>query len=707
MVAPFSTLLGKLRNRAISGASAPIKREKMSRKKSKGGGGPPRGPPTPPDPGRNGGRSSSGPPPRSETNEAKGGKRKRRSPTGETPEGKADRRDSPVNAAAASDTAGPSSGSGVPRPAAGGSGASPSQGGVLPSPGGSPSASEPGWVPPGLWDPSGRRPRETSLSASPSRDPASRLAPAATRPVQPDHKTAVRPETRPSPGRASPSSPHPRPGALRVAGELGSLDPRARGVNDPLPDPSTGASPSSARPPHGALGPAGAREAEVTDREMREYALSVFANPSSDPWTKVTGSKKGKGKGKGKSSGRPQAGSCRPQATSSPRRMVGPRVSELEPPPSSAPTATYGPLTPAVRPGPEPSTSSDSQEVVFLSPEGSDHRPIKKEVDSSIDLGSVDGDDAEDLEEAEIARLLDDSANRMDADDEDEDGMPALGDDVLRQVEAIQLQEMSGVDGDQPPPKRQATYAAVASAAGSAPLRAHGVLTIHSGWETRRPLSRNFFDAFISRISQLGLGGAHDGGVLNDVLWTTFTDGRGLIAVNSEEALHRIQRWINNHPDNATRGYRAWRRDEFHPGHLVTCHLPGPLRAWEFSRATLMAEIMRRNSLPGRITSLSLTVNKKRTGKILRFFADKTLKEELFRRNAQNNGQGVPLRASWWMIRCVPARERRSPSDEANPTPGGSGTNQASGSGGQTQAKDPRKGGSGANQKRPPKGPSA
>ena len=314
----------------------------------------------------------------------------------------------------------------------------------------------------------------------------------------------------------------------------------------------------------------------MSDREMREYALSVFANPPSDPWTKVSGSRKGKGKGKGKSSGRPPAGSCRPQATSSPRRVAGPRVSELEPPPSSAQTASYGPSTPTVRSGPKPSTSSGSPEVVILSPEGSDHRPIKKEVDSSIDLGSVDGDEVEDLEEAEIARLLDESVNRMDADDENEDGMPALADDVLRRVEDIQLNEMAGVEGDQPPPKRQATYAAVASAAGSAPLRAHGVLTIHSGWETRQALSRTFFDAFVSRISQLGLGGDHAGGVLNDVLWTTFTDGRGLIAVNSEEALHRIQRWINTHPDNATRGYRAWRRDEFYPGHLVTCHLTGP-----------------------------------------------------------------------------------------------------------------------------------
>ena len=328
-------------------------------------------------------------------------------------------------------------------------------------------------------------------------------------------------------------------------------------------------------------------------------------------------------------------------------------------------------------------------------------------MDSSIDLRSVDEDDAADLEETGIAHLLDDPVNHMDTDDERDGGMSPLGEDVLRNVEAIQLDKIARVEADQPPSKRQATYAAVASAAGSAPLWAHGVLTIHSGWETRQALLRQFFDAFVSRISLLGMGGDQAGGLLNDVLWTTFTDGRGLMPVNSEEALCRIQGWINNYPHNANRGYHAWRRDEFHPGHLVTYHLPGPLRAWDVSRATLMAEIMRRNNLPGRITSLSLTINKKRTGKILRFFADKTLKEELLRRHAQNHGQGVPLRASWWVIRCIPTRERRQTSDEANPTPGGSGANQASRSRGQTRAKDPRLGSSGANQKRPPKGPSA
>ena len=202
-----------------------------------------------------------------------GGKRKRRSPTGDTPEGKADRRDSPGNQAAAPDTAGPSIWVRGPS-----TGRRWSAEWVLsrrcsPVAWGSPSASEPGWVPPGLWDPSGRRPRAVSLSASPASDSsASRSALEAARPVHSDHKTAARLETHPSPGRSIPSSPHPQSGALRCVGELGSIDPRARGVTDPLPDPRTGASPSSARPPCGgswACRSAGGRSVGPGDARVR------------------------------------------------------------------------------------------------------------------------------------------------------------------------------------------------------------------------------------------------------------------------------------------------------------------------------------------------------------------------------------------------------------------------------------------------------
>ena len=256
---------------------------------------------SPPVPGKFGGREASGPPPRSETRRPSGGKRKRRSPTGVTPEGKADRLDSSECAAAVSDTAGSPSGSGVPRPVASGSRSSSSRSGVPPLPGGSPLASEPGWSLPGLWDPSGHRPRAASLSAGPVTDSASCRALEAPRPVHLDLETAARPETRPSPGRLTPSSPHPRSGALRLVGEIGSIDPRARGLDDPLLDPRSGSSPSSSHPPRGALGLVGEREEEAKVREaIRDYA-HLFSEPSSSgSWTTVTGSRKGKGKGKGK-----------------------------------------------------------------------------------------------------------------------------------------------------------------------------------------------------------------------------------------------------------------------------------------------------------------------------------------------------------------------------------------------------------------------
>ena len=241
-----------------------------------------------------------------------------------------------------------------------------------------------------------------------------------------------------------------------------------------------------------------------------------------------------------------------------------------KPGPSRSPvkTANFGRPSPAARSSSHPSTPALSQEVFILSPEGLDPWPIKREVDSLVDLGSADEDNALDLKEAEINRLLkDDIIDRMEADNERDNGMSPLGEDDLRHVEAIQLGKADGVeDGEQPPPKRKATYAAVASATGAAPLRAFGVLIVHSGWDNRQPLSRRFFDSFVSRISLLCMEGDQAGGILNDVLWSTWMDGRGLIAVNSEEALHRIQRWINEHPDNANRSYSAWEGMSSIPG---------------------------------------------------------------------------------------------------------------------------------------------
>ena len=293
----------------------------MSGSDGKGGGRPPEEPPPPPVPGKFGGRKASGPPPRSETRRPAGGKRKRRSPTGVTPEGKAGRRDSPDCAAAAPETAGSTFGSGVPRPAASGSRSSSSRGGALPSPGGSPSASEPGWSLPGLWDPSGRCPRVASLSASPATDSASRPATVATRPVHSDQKTAARPETRPSPGRLTPSSPHPRSGALRLVGEIGSIDPRARGLDDPLPDPRSGSSPSSSHPPSGALGLVGEREDEETDREkmMRETDSLFSTSSTSDSRAPALGLGGYEEEGKSKTSAWRLDHPCRPPFSSSPR----------------------------------------------------------------------------------------------------------------------------------------------------------------------------------------------------------------------------------------------------------------------------------------------------------------------------------------------------------------------------------------------------
>ena len=138
------------RNYRISAASDPDSIRKMGGKSGKGGGRPPKGPPAPSVLGTNGGQISSSPPPRSETNKTSGGKRKRQSPTGVTPEGKADRRGLFPSCAAVSETAGSPSGSGVPRPAIRGSRSPSSLGSVLPSPGGSPPVSEPGWRPPSL-----------------------------------------------------------------------------------------------------------------------------------------------------------------------------------------------------------------------------------------------------------------------------------------------------------------------------------------------------------------------------------------------------------------------------------------------------------------------------------------------------------------------------------------------------------------------------
>ena len=131
------------------------------------------------------------------------------------------------------------------------------------------------------------------------------------------------------------------------------------------------------------------------------------------------------------------------------------------------------------------------------------------------------------------------------------------------------------------------------------------------------------------------------------ILWRSWKDGRGLIAVEDKETSDAVCKLIGQIQIQKT-SFRAWHRGEFGEGRLVTCHLEG--NVWkDYTKDTLMDLLLKQNKLPGRYTGAIITATD--CGRLLKFFADKDLWEELLARRQSSSHSRLLLKLAWNQIR--------------------------------------------------------
>ena len=122
-------------------------------------------------------------------------------------------------------------------------------------------------------------------------------------------------------------------------------------------------------------------------------------------------------------------------------------------------------------------------------------------------------------------------------------------------------------------------------------------------------------------------------------LWKRWKDGRGLICVKDEETSEFMCKLINETKIKGNE-FRAWHRGEFGEGRLVTAFLNGPA----FQRTSgedIVKLVFKQNKLPGRSTGV---LTKDSTdGRLLRFFADKTLWEHLLSLRTSKTNRKIKL----------------------------------------------------------------
>ena len=131
------------------------------------------------------------------------------------------------------------------------------------------------------------------------------------------------------------------------------------------------------------------------------------------------------------------------------------------------------------------------------------------------------------------------------------------------------------------------------------------------------------------------------------VLWHSWSEGRGLVAVANKETSDLFCQEIDK---VSWRGmtFRAWHRQEFSEGRLVTGHLMGTATQ-RFKGDQIMRILFSQNKLQGQHKGVKVSMTTQ--GTLIRFFADPELWEDLLRRRPNQEGNRVDLTMAWVTVR--------------------------------------------------------
>ena len=178
---------------------------------------------------------------------------------------------------------------------------------------------------------------------------------------------------------------------------------------------------------------------------------------------------------------------------------------------------------------------------------------------------------------------------------------------------SMKLGEDDTEGSDEPPQKK--TWASVAKPK----VQAFEVLYVHQGTQERAPIPKETFTKLYGRINCTILEKVLEGHLVPDeILWRSWKDGRGLIAVKDKETSDFICETVGKIQVGG-HNFRAWHRGEFSRGRLATGYLDDNTFK-SYSKENLLIILMRQNKLPGNNMGAILTT--KDSGRLFQVFCD-------------------------------------------------------------------------------------
>ena len=235
--------------------------------------------------------------------------------------------------------------------------------------------------------------------------------------------------------------------------------------------------------------------------------------------------------------------------------------------------------------------------------------------------------------------------------------------------EQLRRQSDPTAELDEPPTKKSKSFADAAKQ-----KRAFEILYVHKGDKERAAIEKDTFYKLMDKLQGQALDKVLEGETFpNNILWYSWSKGRGLVAVEDKETSDHLIKELSV-LKLGKQVFRAWHRDQTSEGKLVSIWLAGNGTA-RFKAEQITKALLKQNNLTGQVTGEKFT-NVGKGGRLLIFFADKTLWNNLLARNTSATGGKVVLKLGTFRVvaqlsRSVPTVEALSLADEAAGTSSG------------------------------------
>lgn len=208
--------------------------------------------------------------------------------------------------------------------------------------------------------------------------------------------------------------------------------------------------------------------------------------------------------------------------------------------------------------------------------------------------------------------------------------------------------EVDGDDNGEPPAKK--SYAEAAK-----PARGYEVLYIHYGDKERLPIDKDLFYKLWDKVNLATFETMQKGVYVPDnILWRSWSQNRGLVAVGDKATSDHICALIRTIKVKKS-SFRAWHREEFSEGRLVTGFVTGQ-GLKHIPVEEVVRIILHQNRLKGAIMGAS--AKETEGGRLIRFFADPGLWADLLARREDKKKRTVRLKLAMSLFMAHLSREK-------------------------------------------------